>query len=107
MKTTIDVLKVHRGNSAEKWHQSAEQRRRDWGWQKYSVAIALLIRRKMKEEGITQQQLAEKMGCSQQAVSGMLSGSANLTLESIAKFEDVLDYPFFQSFFVYLKKMIE
>ena len=45
----------------------------------------------MKEAGITQQMLAEKLHCSQQTVSAMLSGKANLTLESIARLETALD----------------
>ena len=45
----------------------------------------------MKELSITQKELAEKMNCTQQHISSLLTGKANLTLETIAKLEDSLD----------------
>ena len=41
--------------------------------------------------GITQVVLAEKLNCTQQHVSMMLKGTANLTLETISKIETALD----------------
>ena len=49
----------------------------------------------MKELGLTQTQLAAQMGCSQQYVSKLLKGSENLTLETIAKLEEILDLGIF------------
>jgi Plasmid maintenance system antidote protein len=45
----------------------------------------------MEEMNWTQQQVAEKLGCSQQYVSRMVKGGENLTLEMLSKIEDVLD----------------
>lgn len=42
---------------------------------------------KMDADGITQKQLAERMGCSQQYVSKILKGKENLSLETMAKIE--------------------
>ncbi len=39
---------------------------------------------------LTQKELAERMGCSQQYVSLILKGKENLTLETISKLEKVL-----------------
>ena len=46
----------------------------------------------MEELGITQQALAERIGCSQQNVSTILSGKANLTLDTIAHLEEALQF---------------
>ena len=51
---------------------------------------------KMEEMKWTQQQVAEKLGCSQQYVSRMVKGSENLTLEMLSKIEDVLDISVFE-----------
>ena len=42
--------------------------------------------------GLTQKELAERLGCSQQYISLILKGKENLTLETIAKLETVLDF---------------
>ena len=46
----------------------------------------------MKELGITQKGLARKLGCTQQHISVLLGGKANLTLETIAKLEQALSF---------------
>lgn len=91
MVRTIDVLNKNKRGDGAAWRKSAEERRKSWDWQKYSVAIALKARRRMKDVGITQKMLAETLHCSQQTISSLLSGTANLTLESIAKMESALN----------------
>ena len=46
----------------------------------------------MAEIGMTQVVLAEKLGCTQQHISMLLKGKNNLTLETIAKLEEALDF---------------
>lgn len=41
---------------------------------------------------MTQKELADKLNCSQQYVSLLLKGAENLTLETIAKIEEALDF---------------
>lgn len=62
----------------------------DGRWRMSSQNIALHVRTRMSEAGITQQQLAQALGCSQQYVSTILKGTENLTLETICRIEDVL-----------------
>ena len=50
----------------------------------------MLMLDRMEEMGMTQKQLADLMGCSQQYVSKVLQGQENLSLETIAKIEDCL-----------------
>ena len=44
----------------------------------------------MDDQSVTQAQLAERMGCTQQYISNLLKGSTNMTLETIAKLEIAL-----------------
>ena len=46
----------------------------------------------MKELGITQKELAEQLGCTQQHISVLLGGKANMTLETLAKLEEALSF---------------
>lgn len=89
---TIDVLRKHTSPDKSKWRKEAEWRRDNWCWLRYSTAIALSVRQRMKDLGMTQVALAEKLGCTQQHVSMLLKGDANLTLETIARFECALDF---------------
>lgn len=45
----------------------------------------------MDKQSVTQSALAKRMGCSQQYVSNLLKGNANMTLETIARIETALD----------------
>lgn len=85
-----------RANSVKTdWREKAEWRRTNSRWLRYSQFIAVKAYGKMKELGLTQAQLAAQMGCSQQYVSKLLKGSENLTLETIAKLEEILDLEIF------------
>lgn len=46
----------------------------------------------MSQSGVTQVVLAERIGCTQQHISMLLRGKSNLTLETISKFEEALDF---------------
>ena len=87
---TVDILNEHKSNTPSKWREEAEYRRTNSRWLKYSAMIALKMRQRMSELGVTQVALAEKLGCTQQHVSTLLKGKSNLTLETIAKLEDAL-----------------
>ncbi len=52
---------------------------------------------KMEAMKWTQQQVAEKLGCTQQYISKIVKGSENLSLEMLAKIEDCLDIVIFES----------
>ena len=92
MKRTIDVLKENRGGTEKTWRQEAEYRRANASWLRLSQMIALLARARMAELKISQQELAERIGCSQQNVSTILSGKVNLTLDTIARLEEGLQF---------------
>jgi transcriptional regulator with XRE-family HTH domain len=87
---TVEILNKHKSDIPSKWREAAEYRRENSRWLMYSAMIALMVRQRMSELGVTQIALAEKLGCTQQHVSTLLKGKSNLTLETIAKLEDAL-----------------
>jgi antitoxin component HigA of HigAB toxin-antitoxin module len=91
MKRAIDVVKENSTGTPGAWKKQAQVDIQKWAWKKYAFGIAIKARSKMELLGMTQKQLAEKMGCSQQYVSLLLKGNENLTLETIAKIETILE----------------
>ena len=89
---TIDILNKYKSDTAGKWREEAEYRRKNARWLRYSAMIALQVRDRMSQIGMTQVVLAEKLGCTQQHISMLLKGKNNLTLETIAKLEEALDF---------------
>lgn len=60
-------------------------------WLKYSKYIAIKFVVYMRTNELTQQDIADKLDCSRQYVSKLLSGKLNLSLESIGKIEKAPD----------------
>ena len=88
---TIEILNNYKSDTPSAWREEAEVRRANSRWLRYSMTISLLVKQRMSEIGMTQLRLAQKMGCTQQHVSMLLKGNANLTLETISKLEEALD----------------
>ena len=92
MKRTVDVLKKYSYGEPGGWKHQAQAEMEDWSWKQYSYMIAIKARSQMARRRMTQKQLAETMGCSQQYVSLLLRGNLNLTLETIARLEKALQF---------------
>ena len=88
----IEFLIKNQSDTAGKWREEAEYRRKNSRWLRYSAMISLQVRDRMSEIGMTQVVLAEKLGCTQQHVSMLLKGKSNMTIETIAKLEEALDF---------------
>jgi transcriptional regulator with XRE-family HTH domain len=69
-----------------------------------SQNIAMKVLDKLDEPGWSQKRLADEMGVSPQQITKIVSGKANLTLESIVKIQAILDIPILTS---YLEKKYE
>lgn len=91
MVKAIDVIRAHKSKEPSQWKEQAQWHRDNWAWLKHSIQIALKAKKQMNALGMTQKELAEQMGCSQQYVSLILKGKENLTLETISRLETVLD----------------
>ena len=95
MKEIVDNLKQYQSTTPSCWREKAEWRLQNKTWLRRSQHIAMLMLDKMEEMKLTQKQLAEQMGCSQQYVSKVLKGQGNLSLETISKIEDCLNISIF------------
>ena len=73
--------------------KEAEFRKANKEWLRKSAKIALAIRRELRLNGMSQQDLATKMGLSPQYVGRILKGQENLTLETISKLEASIGVP--------------
>jgi transcriptional regulator with XRE-family HTH domain len=51
-----------------------------------------LLRQAREQAGITQQELAERLGCSQSAISQAETGGASLSIATLQRFLDALGY---------------
>ncbi len=91
MKEVVARLKRHQSTTPSRWREKAEWRLQNKSWLRHSQHIAMLMLDKMEKMNLTQKQLAEMMGCSQQYVSKVLKGEENLSLETMAKIEDCLN----------------
>ena len=89
---TTDFLKANEHESGGAFISKAQYLKDNWSWLKYSYAISIKVRRRMKELGMTQTELAHELACTQQHISVLLGGRSNMTLETIAKLEEALSF---------------
>lgn len=88
---TREFLEAHQSHTPSKWREEAEWRRANWSWLQHSQRIAVKVLVKMKQDGLTQKALAERMNCTQQYVSKILKGTENMSLEILTKLEGALE----------------
>ena len=89
-KKTLEFLETHQSETPSKWREEAEWRRDNWSWLRHSQKIAAKVLLLMKQEGLTQKELAERMNCTQQYVSKILKGKENMSLDTLSRLEDAL-----------------
>lgn len=70
--------------------ERARLRRQNRDWIRMSQDIALFLHYYLRNSGMTQKELADKMGVSAVYVGKLLKGSENLTLETICKIQGVI-----------------
>ncbi len=69
---------------------AAEARKKNRDWLKISQEIALGLHYYLRTSGMTQKDMADKMGVSAVYVGKLLKGGENLTLETICKIQRVI-----------------
>ncbi len=70
--------------------QKAEERLANAGARKNAREVALRVLHLLRERGMSQTELAEKMRVSRQQVSKIVKGKENFTFETIGKLEKAL-----------------
>ena len=89
-KKTQEFQEAHQSETPSTWLEEAEWRRDNWSWLQHSQKIAVKVLLQMKQQGLTQKALAERMDCTQQYVSKILKGKENMSLDTLTKLEDAL-----------------
>ena len=94
METAKESISKIASEQESSWLNDAKARQTNIDWTKRSFKIAVRILREIRAQketnGMTQKQLAEMMGVTPQYINKVVKGKENLTLETIAKIEQVL-----------------
>lgn len=105
MKTKDKELLILEANEIHTdWRKNYEWRRENSRWLRYSRFIALKVLHKLDEIKMTQRALARQLKCSPQYVSKLLKGKANMTLETIALLEEILDLDLVRSSLTFVRR---
>ncbi len=73
-----------------KWLEEAKWREANKDWLSFSFEIAVRVLDALKSKGMTQKELADKMGVSPQFINKIVKGQENLSLETITKIGSAL-----------------
>jgi transcriptional regulator with XRE-family HTH domain len=73
------------------WKDRADYKKENRAWLRKSADVALKILDALDRMNITQVELANRLNVSRQHVSKIIKGQENLTLETIARIEEVLE----------------
>lgn len=96
MKFNLEKLHQLAKPLPEKERQQMEHQIENQDWLLLSVKLAIRIRTLMASEGISQSELARRMGVSPAQVTKILSGQDNLGLKTISKVETALGHSLFE-----------
>lgn len=77
------------------WLVEAEWYEANKHWLEKSRTIAVKVLRTLREKGISQTELAEKMNISRQMVSKLVQGKSNMQLSTICNLEQILGIDLF------------
>lgn len=90
MGKSLDRLNELAAGRMSTWHEEADWYRMNIGWLKRSSKIAFRILSELEKQGISQKELALRMGVTPQYVNKIVKGKENLSLETIWKIEEAL-----------------
>lgn len=87
---TLEFLTNNQSETPSMWREKAQWRRDNWSWLRHSQKIAVRVLLQMKQLGLIQKALAERMNCTQQYISKILKGKENMSLDTLSKLERAL-----------------
>lgn len=90
MKFNVEKLKQMSRPMTEEEKKDIEFRRKNCEWLAISERLALKLRRILRAEGISQNELAARMEVTPAQVTKILSGKENLGLKTISKIEKAI-----------------
>lgn len=83
--SNLDKLNKITSGKTSAWLEEAKWREANESWLSFSFDIAVRVLDALRTKGMTQKDLAEKMGVSPQFVNKIIKGQENLSLETITK----------------------
>lgn len=86
----LEKLNKVLSNQKSTWLEEVKWREENEEWLSQSFDIAVLVLHTLKEKGMTQKDLAEKLNVSPQFINKVLRGQENLSLETIGKLSRAL-----------------
>ncbi len=89
-RTTLKPQVLKKASRSFDWLNRPDYKKENRLWIRKSINVALKVLDVLEEKGMTQSQLAEKLGVSRQQVSKIVKGQENLTIETISKLEVAL-----------------
>lgn len=90
MSANTELLEKLSVAVSEKDLLCSERRREGRHWLRKSRQFSLSLMYNLKEMGVSQRELAERMGVSPSYIGKLLRGKENLSLETITKVEEAL-----------------
>ena len=84
---TLRFLEAHESHEASSFVDEAKWRQENNAWIRWSQSIALKIVEFMQENNLSRADIAERLGCTPQYVSKILSGKTNFSFKTIAEIE--------------------
>ncbi|PIF32245.1 helix-turn-helix protein [Flavobacterium sp. 9] len=78
-------------NEQSGWLEKFSYYKANKKWIDQSSKVAINILEALKQKGLSQKDLAQKMNVSAQQINKILKGQQNLTLETISKLENTLE----------------
>lgn len=87
----IKKLRKVTSDNKSNWLEESEKKLAKKGARKNARKVALRVLHILRERGMTQMELAEKMGVSRQQITKIVQGRENFTFETIDKLEKALN----------------
>lgn len=78
------------------WLRKAKERKANQEWLDISFKIATKILKYLRESGMTQKDLAQRLNYSPQYLSRILKGKENFTIETISKIQNTIEVQLIQ-----------
>lgn len=88
---TLRFLEQNQSSEPSTFAEEAKWRQDNEVWLKWSQGIAMQIIDYMQDHNLTRTDIAQRLGCTPQYVSKILSGRTNFSFKSIAEIEKRLN----------------
>lgn len=93
MKFNVEKLKAVARPMTQEERAAMDYRAENADWLQLSATIALKIRKLLRQQGLTQVDLADRLGVTPPQVSKLLSGKINFELKTLVSIQKALGRP--------------